>query len=362
MKKQRKFSDPRIKTALLIALGSLLFGPMAIAQEQQVTLSSRNIKIEQAFSEIQQQTGLVIAVNHTALNTDRRVSLSNASGKAKEVLTNLLADTGQTFEQSGNYVVLRPASRSQAQPQSPAGPAAQNTSVATAVPTQPAQQPAAASAPESLAAPAPVWATAAAEEVSVAPHAGWEAIPAIVAGPQPDGFRKQRLPLFSIKTNLLDDATTSFNLGVEFRLADQWTLHLPVSYNPWTFSNNKQWRHLSVAPEGRFWLREAFNGHFFGAHGLYSFFNAGNIDMPLGIFPDLEDYRYEGNLYGTGFSYGYQWILGNRWGLEATVGMGYFYADYKQYDCANCGQEMGRGYKHYFGPTKLGLSLIFFIK
>ncbi len=351
MEKQYKPLGYRIRTALLVAFGLCAFSQTGAAQDQKVTLSSRSITIEKAFGEIQQQTGLVIAVNHATFNTDRRVTLSNSGGTAREVLTSLLAGTGQTFELSNNYVILRPAP-TQKQPAQKEPAASERKQAA---------QPAAESAPEPMAAPAP-----AAAETGEAPAAAhrevWQTMPAVDGAPQPEGFRKQRLPLISIKTNLIDDAMTSINLGFEIRLADQWTLHLPVSYNPWKFSGNRQWRHLSFAPEGRFWLGEAFNGHFFGITGLYSYFNAGNIDMPLGIFPGLKDYRYEGNLYGAGFSYGYQWILGKRWGMEATIGMGYLYADYKQYDCAACGEEIGKGTKHYFGPTKLGLSLILFIK
>ena len=43
----------------------------------------------------------------------------------------------------------------------------------------------------------------------------------------------------AVKTNLLYDATTTFNLGAEFRLAPKWTLDLSANYNPFTFSDNK---------------------------------------------------------------------------------------------------------------------------
>ena len=45
----------------------------------------------------------------------------------------------------------------------------------------------------------------------------------------------------TIKTNLLYDATTTFNLGAEFGLSPQWTLDISGNYNPWTFSHNKKW-------------------------------------------------------------------------------------------------------------------------
>ncbi|GAA6252712.1 DUF3575 domain-containing protein [Bacteroides thetaiotaomicron] len=158
------------------------------------------------------------------------------------------------------------------------------------------------------------------------------------------------------------DAVTTFNLGAEFRLSPYLTLDVSGSYNPWTFSDNKKIKHVSVQPELRYWLYEPFNGHFLGAHLLYTYYNVGGVRLPLGIFPELKDYRFQGNGYGAGFSYGYQWLLSNRWNLEATFGFGYLYLDHRRYECRTCGDKVGRESKHYFGPTKVGLSLIYVLK
>ena len=169
-------------------------------------------------------------------------------------------------------------------------------------------------------------------------------------------------PSWGIKTNLLYDAGTTMNLGAEFRLSSYLTLDVSGSYNPWTFSDNKKFKHVSVQPELRYWIYEPFNGHFLGAHLLYTFYNVGGVKMPLGVFPDLKDYRFQGNGYGVGFSYGYQWLLSNRWNLEATFGFGYVYLDHSRYECRTCGERLGRESKHYLGPTKVGVSLIYVIK
>ena len=66
----------------------------------------------------------------------------------------------------------------------------------------------------------------------------------------------------SLKTNLLYDISTTFNLGAEFRLAPKWTLDVSANYNPFTFSDSKKWKHWMAQPEARYWLCEAFNGHF----------------------------------------------------------------------------------------------------
>lgn len=51
-----------------------------------------------------------------------------------------------------------------------------------------------------------------------------------------------------------------------------------------------------------------------------------------------------------------------RWGLEATLGVGYLFLKYDKYRCEKCGELEARTTGHYFGPTKVGLTLIFLIK
>ena len=77
---------------------------------------------------------------------------------------------------------------------------------------------------------------------------------------------------------------------------------------------------------------------------------------------NMENYRYQGNLYGAGLSYGYQWLLSNRWSMEAVIGVGWAHLDYDKYPCASCGTVQKSETKDYFGVTKAALSIIYFIK
>lgn len=65
-----------------------------------------------------------------------------------------------------------------------------------------------------------------------------------------------------IKSNLLYDATTSLNLGVEVALDSKLTLDISGNYNSWEFNGNKQFKHWLVQPELRYWMCETFNGSF----------------------------------------------------------------------------------------------------
>ncbi len=174
-------------------------------------------------------------------------------------------------------------------------------------------------------------------------------------------LRQARLPAVSVKTNLLYDATATLNLGAEFRLGRKTTFDIPVSYNPWTFDHNKKWKHILVQPELRWWTCEAFNGHFFGLHAHYAFYNVGGLDSPP-FSEYMNTQRFEGWLAGAGVSYGYHWVLGKRWSLEATLGIGYAYLSYDKFPCEKCGEKLGSETKHYVGPTRAGISLIYMIK
>ena len=52
----------------------------------------------------------------------------------------------------------------------------------------------------------------------------------------------------AVKSNLLYDATTTMNLGLEFGLSRKWTLDVPVNYNPWKPDNGRRLRHWGIQP------------------------------------------------------------------------------------------------------------------
>ena len=156
----------------------------------------------------------------------------------------------------------------------------------------------------------------------------------------------------SLKTNMLYDATTTINLGVEFPLSSYLSLELPVNYNPWTFNDNSKLKHFLVQPEFRYWPCTPFSGHFFGVHAHYAAYNIG------GLWPARHN-RYEGWLAGAGLSYGYQFAFSDHLGLELEVGAGYAYLDYDMFPCERCGEKIGSGTRNYWGPTRLAASLVY---
>lgn len=160
-----------------------------------------------------------------------------------------------------------------------------------------------------------------------------------------------------LKTNVLYNATTTFSLGAEIGLGKKTSLDLSGAYNPWEFSETKRMKLWMVQPEFRYWFCEKFNGHFVGLHAHVGQYNISGIN----ISDNLKDYNYQGDFYGAGLSYGYQWILSDRWGIEASLGLGYAHFKYDKYPCAKCGTLIKSDTKNYWGPTKAAVSFIYYI-
>ncbi|MDY3067397.1 MAG: DUF3575 domain-containing protein [Porphyromonas sp.] len=162
------------------------------------------------------------------------------------------------------------------------------------------------------------------------------------------------------KTNLLYAATTSPNLALEFRMGKKTTLELGGGISLWkSEENNRTFKHWMAQPELRYWFCDVFNGHFLGLHAHGGQFNVGGIDIPLGRLEKFKDTRYEGYFYGAGLSYGYQWVLGRHWNIEASIGGGYARFFYDKFPCAHCGKKLGEGVYNYWGITRSTLSLVY---
>ena len=173
-------------------------------------------------------------------------------------------------------------------------------------------------------------------------------------------YRMRQTPHYAIKTNILFDLTTSLNLGAEARLSRKFTLDVPFTLNPWTFNReeNKKAKFFLVQPELRWWECEPFNGHFFGIHAHYAYYNISALPTPP-FSETMNRHRFEGQLAGAGVSYGYHWMLTPRLSFEAEIGAGYAKLWYDKYPCQTCAKLITSETKNYWGVTRAGLSFIF---
>ncbi len=168
---------------------------------------------------------------------------------------------------------------------------------------------------------------------------------------------------FAVKSNLLYDLNTTVSAGVECRIAPKWTMDMSGSLNAWTFSDNKKWKKWVLQPEARYWFCDAWAGHFIGAHVQGGQFNTGGVNSGLKMFgtdfSSLKDHRYQGWMAGLGVAYGYAWVLGRHWNLEAEAGLGWNRCWYDEFRCTGCGKKIATGTHDWFGPTKLALSVVY---
>lgn len=168
----------------------------------------------------------------------------------------------------------------------------------------------------------------------------------------------------SLKTNLLGDALLSPNVGVEVAVAPKLTVDVPLSFNGWTLSHERRWKHATIQPGIRYWFCNPYAGHFVGAHVHGGIYNIGGIHNNISFlgtdFSKLTDSRFQGWFLGAGVSYGYSWILNRHWNIEAEIGFGWSYTRYDRYPCQHCGKKIESDKAHnYVGPTKAAVNLVY---
>ena len=169
---------------------------------------------------------------------------------------------------------------------------------------------------------------------------------------------------FSVRTNLLWDAAAEPNLGVEFPLSNHWSLggNAGVKAWPrwlawdWDQNNTQHWRNFAVVPEVRYYLDEVFQGFFTGADFVYTHYNVGDVQFPLGMYPETRTNRLQGSFWGGGLFVGYAWWPWQHWRLELEAGAAAGLAAYGRYDCPHCGTKLSDERKPAVVP-KLALNV-----
>ena len=114
-----------------------------------------------------------------------------------------------------------------------------------------------------------------------------------------------------------------------------------------------------LRPEYRWWTCERLNGHYFGTHALYSRYYISGRNIPL-LFD--KKYSYDGHALGAGLTYGYHLPLSKNWAMEFNIGVGYAYMWFDKGNCSKCSPQGVSATKHYVGPTRAGINLIYIIK
>ncbi|MDR2891037.1 MAG: DUF3575 domain-containing protein [Alistipes sp.] len=173
------------------------------------------------------------------------------------------------------------------------------------------------------------------------------------------GTGTQYLPRVAVKTNLLVMATATANVSLEVGLARRWTTDIAVGYNPFKLQQGGTNQIWFTQPELRYWFCQRFEGHFIGLHGIYGQYNVGKVGFLTDTF---RLHRYKGWGVGGGIAWGYHLPMSRRWSWEFSLGVGYVWLNHDKYDCYDCERLIKSDTRHYLGPTKVGVSLVYMIK
>ena len=186
--------------------------------------------------------------------------------------------------------------------------------------------------------------------------------------PAPKAEVKTGKPFYmAVKTNLLYDAALVPNIGVEFHLKNNWSLSAGWMYGWWKKDRiHWYWRAYGGDIAVRKWLgrvdqEKPLTGHHLGIYGqvlTYDFEAGGRGYMggePGGTLFNRAN-------FAGGVEYGYSLPIRRRLNLDFTIGIGYMggkYYEYKPID--DCYVWQATKQRHYFGPTKLEVSLVWLL-
>lgn len=154
----------------------------------------------------------------------------------------------------------------------------------------------------------------------------------------------------ALKTNLLYYAALLPNLELEWLINNHWSVLIEGNYAGWSNqSANKCYQLGSFGPEARYWInpKAPWHGMFagvFASGGFYDLQNGKNGAQGEGVM--------------TGLSFGYMWPIARNWSMEASLGAGYMYTRYREYEPRDSHFVYLRTKEmNYFGPLKLKLSI-----
>lgn len=154
----------------------------------------------------------------------------------------------------------------------------------------------------------------------------------------------------AVKTNALGWLTASPNLEAEFVLGCHVSLNMGIAANPIS-TNNFKTTFTHFQPEVRYWINRPMVSHFIG---ITAFMN--NFNMMV------KDVHHKGDAFAAGLTYGYAWVLGKHWNIEATAGVGVLRYRQFKYDKDAPKPDAVNDSKTAIAPVKLGVSFVYIIR
>ena len=170
-----------------------------------------------------------------------------------------------------------------------------------------------------------------------------------------------------LRTNMLYDVAAVPNIGVEFYLGGNISVGANWQYAWWkTDRKHRYWRAYGGDVNVRWWFGSAahgkpLTGHHLGVYGqvlTYDFEWGGKGCLggkPGGTLWDKMN-------WGVGLEYGYSLPVDKCFNIDFTLGVGYLTGEYQEYRPVDgCYVWQATKQRHWFGPTKAELSLVWLI-
>ena len=172
------------------------------------------------------------------------------------------------------------------------------------------------------------------------------------------GGRSRRPFYMALKTNLLYDVALVPNIGVEFYLGKGWSVGGNWIYAWWkSDKRHNYWRTYGGELDVRKYFgkkakEKPLTGHHLGVYGQML-----TYDFELGGTGCQSK-----SSYGVGIEYGYSLPVAKRLNIDFGIGIGYLGGEYKEYKPID-GHYVWQAtrQRHWFGPTKAEISLVWLI-
>lgn len=185
---------------------------------------------------------------------------------------------------------------------------------------------------------------------------------------RPFPMPKEEKPFYmALKTNMIADALALPEIGIEFYLGKNLSIVGNWMYGWWDNDNkHKYWRAYGGDLALRWWFGSAahkkpLTGHHVGVYGgvvTYDFEFGGKGHMGGRPGHNLWDRCMK---YG-GIEYGYSLPIARRFNIDFTLGLGYIAGKVVEYvPNGHCYEWLNTKMKHWVGPTKLEVSLVWLI-
>lgn len=161
----------------------------------------------------------------------------------------------------------------------------------------------------------------------------------------------------AVSTNALGYADLlTINARVNVAVGRHISLDLGVKYNPFSWhtggeqSQQFQDRKRVAALGCRYWPFYVYSGWFISAKAQWQEYNMG------GIFSST---TYEGDAYGGGIGFGYDFIITDWFNIELGLGVWGGVTDYSKYALPREGKVLERGRTWFIAPNDLEVSFVF---